>query len=135
MIQSSFPASARADFLAGVHQQAHTYRLALYTSDANIGPATVAYTARGEVRGPGYTAGGIRLAGRVVGSDKQGRAVLTFVQPARIENCTITARGAIVYNDSAEGKPVLCVLDFGSDVRSANGPFSVDFGDALITLE
>ena len=38
---------------------------------------------------------------------------------------TITARGALIYNDTATGNPTLLVLDFGSDKSSSAGDFSV----------
>ena len=38
---------------------------------------------------------------------------------------TITARGALIYNDTAAGDPTLLVLDFGSDKSSSAGDFTV----------
>ena len=40
---------------------------------------------------------------------------------------TITARGALIYNDSASGDPTVVVLDFGSDKSSSSGDFTVQF--------
>jgi len=40
---------------------------------------------------------------------------------------SITARGALIYNDSASGDPTVVVLDFGSDKSSSSGDFTVQF--------
>jgi hypothetical protein len=37
------------------------FKIALYTSDANLNVDTTEYTTNGEVSGPGYTAGGMDL--------------------------------------------------------------------------
>jgi hypothetical protein len=45
-------------------------------------------------------------------------------------SATITARGALIYNDSAAGDPAVVVLDFGSDKTSTAGDFTVVFPTA-----
>ena len=40
---------------------------------------------------------------------------------------TLTARGALIFNDSASGDPAVCVLDFGSDKSASSGDFTVVF--------
>ena len=45
-------------------------------------------------------------------------------------SATITARGALIYNDSASGDPAVCVLDFGSDKSSSSGNFTIVFPTA-----
>ena len=42
-------------------------------------------------------------------------------------SATITARGALIYNDSASGDPAVCVLNFGSDKSSSSGTFTISF--------
>ena len=43
---------------------------------------------------------------------------------------TITARGALIYNDSASGNPAVCALDFGGNKTSTSGTFTIQFPTA-----
>jgi len=43
---------------------------------------------------------------------------------------TITARGALIFNDSASGDPSVVVLDFGADKTSTAGDFTIVFPTA-----
>lgn len=98
-----------------------TLKMALYTSAADLGATTTAYTATGEVSGTGYTAGGntlVNVAVAVSGTT----AYLTF------DNVTwtpaaFTARGALIYNASL-GNLAVAVLDFGAD-KTATSSFTV----------
>ena len=54
-------------------------------------------------------------------------------------SATITARGALIYNDTAAGDPSVVVLDFGSDKSSSAGDFTIvfptaDASDAIIRI-
>ena len=40
---------------------------------------------------------------------------------------TITARGALIYNDTASGDPAVAVLDFGGDKTASAGTFTIQF--------
>jgi len=40
---------------------------------------------------------------------------------------TITARGALIYNDTATGDPAVAVLDFGGDKTASAGTFTIQF--------
>jgi hypothetical protein len=44
-------------------------------------------------------------------------------------SATITARGALIYNNS-KSNAAIAVLDFGSDFSSSNGTFQVQFPTA-----
>lgn len=44
-------------------------------------------------------------------------------------SATITARGALIYNNS-KSNAAIAVLDFGSDFSSSNGTFTVQFPTA-----
>lgn len=112
--------------LRGVHQHDDDYRIALYGEGASLSEATTAYTATGEVSGPGYTAGGMALSGFTDGLD--GRTVtITWDDPVW-SVATITARGALVYNASRANAAV-AVLAFGGDVQSTDAPFTVQLPD------
>jgi hypothetical protein len=115
----------KRDVHDGVHLPGHTYKMALYTSAATLGAATTAYSATNEVaNGGGYTTGGITLTGRAV-SLVSGVGILDWTDPVWAA-ATITARGALIYNDTVVGKPAIGVLDFGADITSTNGNFTVD---------
>lgn len=115
--------SYKQEILEGVHASADTYKLALYTSAATLGATTTAYSATNEVSGTGYTAGGVTLSGLSTGL-ATGTAYLTFSDPS-FANATITARGCLIYNSSKSNKAV-AAFDFGGDVTSTNGTFTVD---------
>lgn len=124
-ITSALCTSAKADFLNGVHTSADTYKIALYTDAATLDASTTAYSATNEVVGTGYTAGGATLSGFTV--DSSGTtAWLDFTTDPSWPTATITARGALIYNSSKTNKAV-AVIDFGSDITSTNGTFSVQF--------
>jgi hypothetical protein len=80
--------------------------------------------------GAGYTAGGQTLVGRVNGISGD-TAYLTFTNPAWA-GATITARGCIIYNSSRSNK-VVAVFDFGSDIISTAGTFTVVLPAAGLT--
>lgn len=115
--------SYKQEILEGVHASADTYKIALYTSAATLGATTTAYSATNEATGTGYTAGGATLAGLSTGLSS-GTAYLTFSDPSWASS-SITARGCLIYNSSKSNKAV-AVFDFGQDVTSTNGTFTVD---------
>lgn len=115
--------SYKQEILGGVHASADTYKIALYTSSATLGASTTAYSATNEVTGAGYDTGGKTLTGFVSGLSS-GTAYITFDDPSWT-NSTITARGCLIYNSSKSNKAVAC-FDFGSDVISVSGTFTID---------
>lgn len=123
-ITSGICNSYKQEILEGVHASTDTYKVALYTSSATLSAATTAYSATNEVSGTGYTAGGATLSGLSTGLSTS-TAYLTFSDPSWADS-TITARGCLIYNSSKSNKAV-AVFDFGSDVSSVNGTFTVDF--------
>lgn len=122
-ITAAFTTQAKADFLGGVHLSTDTYKMALYPSTATLDATTATYSSTGEcANGNGYTTGGTTLSGFSTGTNgTQGN--LSFTSPTW-PTSTITARGAVIYNTSKSNK-VLCVLNFGSDISSTSGTFTV----------
>ena len=115
--------SYKQEILEGVHSSTDTYKIALYTSSATLGASTTAYLATNEVTGAGYDAGGKTLTGFVSGLST-GTAYITFDDPSWTSS-TITARGCLIYNSSKSNKAV-AAFDFGSDVISVSGTFTID---------
>jgi hypothetical protein len=113
------------EILQGTHSSADTYKIALYPSTATLSAATTAYSSTGEVTGTGYTAGGATLSGFSATIDT-GKSVLDFTTDPTWASSTITARGALIYNSTKANRSVV-VLDFGADITSTNGTFTVTF--------
>ena len=124
--------SFKKELLEGVHNFKNsggsTFNLALYTSSATLSAATTAYTTTNEASGTGYTAKGSALTR--VDPSTSGTTALTDFSDLTFSSSSITARGALIFNDSASGDPSVIVLNFGSDKTSSNGDFTVQFPTA-----
>lgn len=121
--------SFKKELLDGVHDLAsggNSFKLALYTSVANISAATTSYTTGSEVAASGqYVAGGSVLQSQQT-SVASGVAIATFANLS-FTGVTLTARGALIYNDTVAGDPSVCVLDFGGDKTATAGTFTIQF--------
>ena len=102
-----------------------TFNIALYTSSATLSAATTAYTTSNEVSGTNYSAKGGELTR--IDPSTSGTTALTDFADETFSSSTITARGALIFNDSASGDTADCVLDFGADKSSSSGDFTVVF--------
>lgn len=107
----------------------YTYKIALYTANANLGPSTTAYTADGEITGVGYTATGEDLTVIPATSDNTTVGYISF-DNVTWSPANFTARGALIYNGTTGA--AVCVLDFGSD-KTATNTFTVTFPTANST--
>ena len=121
--------SFKVEILQGIHDfttsTGDVFKLALYTSSANLDATTTAYSATNEVGNSGtYTAGGGSLT-NVTPTSSGTTAFLDFADIS-FTSATITARGALIYNSSKSNRAV-AVLDFGSDKISTTGTFTVQF--------
>ena len=106
----------------------NTFKLAMYTNSASFTAATTAYTTGNEVSGTGYTAKGATLTN--VTPTTSSTTAFTDFADVTFGSSTITARGALIFNDSASGDPTVLVLDFGSDKESSSGDFVIVFPTA-----
>ena len=115
------------DFAAG------SFKIALYTGAASIGPETTAYTTDGEVVAAGYTAGGEPLTVSQVPTigNQLGNATAYLSFSNVSWTSALTARGALIYQVGG-GNPAVCVLDFGADKNSTT-TFTVQFPAATNT--
>ena len=125
--------SFKQQLLQGVHNftasTGDSFKLALYTNSASFTAATTAYTASNEVGNSGsYSAGGGTLTN--VTPTTSGTTAFADFDDITFTSATITARGALIYNDTAAGDPTVVVLDFGSDKTSTAGDFQVVFPTA-----
>ena len=128
-ISQAMCTSFKVELLQGVHNftnsSGNTFNIALYTSSASLGAGTTAYTTSNEVTGTNYTAKGGALTN--VTPTASSTTALTDFTDETFSNVTLTARGALIFNDSASGDPAVCVLDFGSDKSASSGDFTVVF--------
>jgi len=119
----------KSELLGAVHDfdsgSGQVFKLALYTSAANLSAATTAYTATGEVSASGqYTATGGILQSQTVSLDN-ATGIVDFADLS-FTGVTLTAGGALIYNTSASNKAV-CVLSFGGDKTATSGTFTIVF--------
>lgn len=128
--------SFKVDLLAGRHNfttsTGNTFKLALVTNTSTIGAATTAYgTINSEVAtGGGYTQPGLALTIDTASPTSSGTTAWADFVNATWTTSTITARGALLYNDTPTtpvADPAVLVLDFGSDKASSAGDFTVVF--------
>jgi hypothetical protein len=104
----------------------NTFKLALYDNSASFTAATTAYTSSNEVANSGtYAAGGGTLTN--VTPTSTGTTAFTDFADLSFTSATITAYGALIYNDTAAGDPTVCVLDFGGAKTSTSGTFTIVF--------
>lgn len=126
--------SFKVELLQAVHNfgptSANTFKIALYTGSADIGPATTVYSTTNEVVGTGYTAGGNTL---VISTSPTSGNNSSYVPTAYISfnntswtGASFTCRGALIYN-ATQGNKSVAVLDFGSDKTVSNDTFQIIF--------
>ena len=132
--------SFKKELLTGTHNFTNSsgisFKLALYaiggggksSTTATLGAATTAFTTTGEVANSGsYASGGGTLTN--VTPSASGTTAITDFADLSFTTATITARGALIYNDTNADKAV-CVLDFGSNKTSSSGTFTIQFPTA-----
>jgi|TARA_E500000318_G_scaffold90401_1_gene88285 hypothetical protein len=130
-ITSALCTSFKQEILVGTHNftasSGNTFKLALYTSSATLNASTTAYTTSNEVSGTGYTATGAALTS-VTPTTSSTTAFCDFAD-LTFSSSTITANGALIYNDTQSDKAV-CTLAFGGDKTSTAGDFTIQFPTA-----
>ena len=143
-ITSAICTSFKVEILKAVHNftasSGNTFNIALYTSSASLGAGTTAYTTSNEITntsGSAYTAKGEALTS-VTPVASSTTAVCDF-SDISWTSASFTARGCMIFNDSASGDPSVCCIDFGGDKTATNGTFTIQFptadsSDAIIRI-
>ena len=130
-ISQAMCTSFKVELLQGTHNftatSGNSFKLALYTSSASLGASTTAYSSSNEASGTNYTATGAALTN--VTPTSSGTTAFTDFADLSFTTATITAMGALIYNDTNSDKAV-CVLDFSSNKTSTSGTFTVQFPTA-----
>ena len=104
----------------------NSFKLALYGTPATLGKSTTSFTTGGQVTSPsgGYSSGGKALVN--AGTSLATNTAITDFADLSFVGVTITARGALIYNDTNSDKAV-AVLDFGGEKTASAGTFTIQF--------
>jgi hypothetical protein len=131
-ITSAICNSFKVEILTGVHNftasTGDTFNLALYTSSATLDKDTTVYSSTNEITntsGSAYSAKGNALTSvtPVLSTDT---AVCDFANTSW-SSASFTARGCLIFNDTAAGDPAVCAIDFGGDKTVTSGTFTIEF--------
>ena len=121
--------SFKVEILKGVHnftQGGNTFRLALYTSSATLSKSTTVYITANEVaNGNGYTTKGAALTN--VTPALSGDTACCDFSDVSFTSASFTARGCLIFNDTATNDPAVCAVDFGGDKVVSSGTFTIQF--------
>jgi hypothetical protein len=115
----------------------NSFKLALYTNSATLNASTTAYTSSGEHGATGtYTATGKVLTIPASMPSLTTTTAWTDFDDLTWSASTITARGALIYNDTLTtpiADAAVVVLDFLADKSSSSGDFTILFPPANST--
>ena len=105
----------------------NSFKLSMYTNSAALGKSTTSFTTGNQVSSPsgGYSSGGKALVN--VGTSIATNTAITDFADLSFVGVTLTARGALIYNDTASNDPAVAVLDFGGDKTATAGTFTIQF--------
>ena len=143
-ITSAICSSFKQELLQGKHSfessGGHTFKIALFDSDATLGASTTDYSTSEEITntsGTAYTAGGASLTS-VTPTTSGTTAYCDFSPDISWTSASFTANAALIYNSSASNKAV-CAIAFGGDKTVTNGTFTIQFptadaSDAIIRI-
>ncbi len=115
--------------IGSIDADADTFKAMLVTStySPNKGTHAKKSDVTNEVTGTAYTAGGVTTACTAALNTTAHTMVLTFAAVSWAAS-TITARGMVIYKSrggASSADELVGYLDFGSDVASSGGTFSV----------
>jgi len=138
-IAQAMCSSFKKELLEATHNFAtggNAFKLALFaegsggksSSTATLGATTTVLVTTGEIASSGsYATGGGTLT--KVGASLTGTTGITDFADLSFTTATITAMGALIYNDT-NGNKAVAVLDFSSNKTSTSGTFTVQFPTA-----
>ena len=128
-ITSAICNSFKTQILTAVHnftQGGNQFKLALYTSSANLSKSTTQYVTTAEVaNGNGYTTEGIVLTN--VTPALSGDTACCDFADVSFTSASFTTRGCLIFNDTATNDPAVCAIDFGGDKTVSSGTFTIQF--------
>ena len=106
------------------------FKIALYTSSADLTTTTTVYITTAEVAsGGGYTTAGEALTN--TGVAKSTVTSYTDFSDVSWTSASFTARGCMIYNSSSisglTANSTVCTIDFGGDKTVSSGTFTIQF--------
>ena len=106
------------------------FKIALYTSSADLTTTSTVYVTSGEVAsGGGYTTAGESLTN--TGVAKSTVTSYTDFSDVSWTSASFTARGCLIYNSSTisglTSNAAVCSIDFGGDKTVSSGTFTIQF--------
>ena len=129
-ITSAICSSFKQELLQGKHSfessGGHTFKLALFDSDASLGASTTDYSTSEEITntsGTAYTAGGATLTNQ--GVSLSSTTAFTDFADVTYSSASFTANGAMIYNTTTDGgsgtTDAVAIIAFGGDKTASNG--------------
>ncbi len=136
---SAICSSFKQELLQGKHSfessGGHTFKIALYDSDKNLGASTTDYNTSEEISntsGSAYQPGGATLTNS--GVSLTSTTAFTDFSDVTYSSASFTANGALIYNTTTDGgsgtTDAVCVIAFGGDKTASNGTFKIEFPTA-----
>ena len=115
---------------AGDTPAGSAFKIALYTSSADLTTTSTVYVTSGEVAsGGGYTTAGESLTN--TGVAKSTVTSYTDFSDVSWTSASFTARGCMIYNSSTISglttNACVCTIDFGGDKTVPSGTFTIQF--------
>ena len=138
-IAQAMCSSFKKELLEATHNFAtggNAFKLALFaegsggksSTTATLGAASTILVTTGEVASSGsYVTGGAALT--KVGATLSGTTGITDFADLSFTTASITAMGALIYNDT-NGNKAVAVLDFTSNKTATSGTFTIQFPTA-----
>ena len=138
-ITSAICSSFKQELLQGKHSfessGGHTFKLALFDSDASLGASTTDYSTSEEITntsGTAYTAGGKALTN--VTPTSSSTTAYTDFDDVSWTSASFTANGALIYNTTtgtgSSTTDSVCAIAFGGDKTATSGTFTIQFPTA-----
>ena len=135
-ITSAICSSFKQELLQGKHSfessGGHTFKIALFDSNANLGASTTDYSTSEEITntsGSAYSAGGTALTNS--GVSLSSTTAFTDFDDVSFSSASFTANGAMIYNTTTNGgsntTDSVAIIAFGSDKTATNGTFTIQF--------
>jgi len=135
-ITSAICSSFKQELLQGKHSFESSgggaFKIALFTSSADLGAATTDYSTTAEITntaGSAYSAGGAALTNTGVGLTST--TAFTDFSDVSWTTASFTANGALIYNTTTDGgsstTDAVCAIAFGSDKTATTGTFTIQF--------
>ncbi len=134
-LYDNFPLNCMEKLVNDMSSASTSIRVALCTSSYTPDQATHSSfnDITNEITGTGYSAGGVALTNKTVTTATR---VTTFdADDAQWANSTLTARYAIIYDDTTAGatnKKLIGYIDFGQDYSSSAATFALVFNSSGI---